>query len=171
MSPTTHTFGRIKAGKSSLYGDAAEHFVIAELLRREVVAALGPRNMANYDILAIHGEKSARIRVKSKMNADTFVWNAKKDGTIFAEITDNDFSVLVDLGSGLAHPEIFIVPTSELGKRIEERYQTWLKSPGKGGRPHKPNKMRRLDDPNWREWLSAYSGENGWNRLLSSLGI
>ena len=164
-------YGRIKAGKGTLLGDAAEHFVLAELLRREIVAALAPRNMPSYDILAINGTNSAKVRVKSKTAADTFVWNAKKDGTIFTDVTPNDFSVLVDMGASTDAHVYYVVPTSDLESRLDLSYQEWLKTPGKRGQPHKPNKMRRLDDPGWREWLAAYKGSNGWSRLLTALGI
>ena len=65
--------GRIKAGEGSLIGNAGEYYVVAELLKRSVVAALAPRNTPSFDILAIKGNRSARIRVKTK-SAEYSVW-------------------------------------------------------------------------------------------------
>jgi hypothetical protein len=171
VTAANRVYGRIKAGKGTLFGDAAEHFVLAELLRREIVAALAPRNMPSYDILAVNGTNSAKVRVKSKTAADTFVWNAKKDGKIFTDVTANDFSVLVDMGVSTSAPLYYVVPTADLEARLQDRYQEWLKTPGKGDRSHKPNRMRRLDDPGWQQWLANYKGPNGWPRLLKALGI
>ena len=44
--------GRIKAGEGSLIGNAGEFYVVAELLKRGVIAALVPRNTPAVDVLA-----------------------------------------------------------------------------------------------------------------------
>jgi hypothetical protein len=45
--------GRVKAGEGTLIGNAGEHYVVAELLRRGIVAALAPRNApAMRDVVA-----------------------------------------------------------------------------------------------------------------------
>ncbi len=53
--------GRIKAGEGTLIGNAGEYYVVAELLKRGVLAALAPRNAPAFDILAVKG--SVRYRV------------------------------------------------------------------------------------------------------------
>ncbi len=53
--------GRIKAGLGTLIGNAGEFYVMAELLKRGVVAALAPRNAPGFDVLATKGSLTARI--------------------------------------------------------------------------------------------------------------
>jgi hypothetical protein len=47
--------GRIKAGEGVLIGNAGEYYVVAELLKRGIIAALAPRNAPSFDILATKG--------------------------------------------------------------------------------------------------------------------
>ena len=65
--------GRIKAGEGVLIGNAGEYYVIAELLKRGVVAALTPRNTPAFDVLATKGNRTVRIRVKTK-SAQYSIW-------------------------------------------------------------------------------------------------
>ena len=58
--------GRIKAGEGSLIGNRGESYVVAELLKRVVIAALAPRNTPAFDILATKNDQTGRIRVKTK---------------------------------------------------------------------------------------------------------
>ena len=44
--------GQVKAGKGTLVGNAGEYYVMAELLKRGIIAALAPRNSPSFDILA-----------------------------------------------------------------------------------------------------------------------
>lgn len=58
-----HVPDRARKGLGTLVGNAGEHFVMAELLRRECVGALAPRNAAPaFDILATRGGRTVRIR-------------------------------------------------------------------------------------------------------------
>ena len=85
--------GRIKAGEGALIGNAGEYFVVAELLKRGCIASLTPRNSPGFDILATKGSKTTRIRVKTKTEGcDKWQWNAKKDGSIFRELSENNHS-------------------------------------------------------------------------------
>lgn len=73
--------GKIKAGLGALIGNAGEYYVMAELLKRDIIAALAPRNAPGFDILATKGVKTVRIRVKTKSeNYDIWQYSAKKDG-------------------------------------------------------------------------------------------
>ena len=58
--------GRIKSGEGTLIGNAGEYYVVAELLKRGVIAALAPRNDPAFDIIATKGSRTVRIRVKTK---------------------------------------------------------------------------------------------------------
>src|SRR5258708_28629289 len=100
---------------SAFAGNAGEFFVLAELTRRGWTAALTARNNRAYDILAKRGDAFAGIRVKTKTSISTvFQWNAKADGQIFLELSQqNDFCILVDI------PELAGAPTYYI--RSEER--------------------------------------------------
>ncbi len=139
--------GRIKAGEGTLVGNAGEFYVVAELLKRGVIAALAPRNSPAFDILATKDEKTFRIRVKTKSEQyDNWQWVAKKDGSLFRELSDHDdFTILVNLTMETKDLAFFIVPTSTLNKWLNDDFENWKATPGKNGRPHDPtNKKRNL---------------------------
>lgn len=139
--------GRIKAGEGTLIGNAGEYYVVAELLKRGIVASLAPRNAPGFDVLATKGHFTTRIRVKTKSEQyDIWQWTVKPDGTIFRDLLANsDFTVLVNLTRKTCDLEFFIVPTQVLHSWLVRRFTTWLNTPGKNGRPHSAsNKKRHL---------------------------
>ena len=158
--------GKVKSGQGTLVGNAGEYYVMAELLKRGVIAALAPRNAPAFDILATMDKRTVRIRVKTKSEEYTdWQWMAKKDGRIFTHLDDEgDFSVLVNLAAELGDMEYYVVPTHTLNEWLLDLFCTWLDSPGKNGRPHSPdNRKRNLNENQSAEKLSAYRGN--WNIL------
>jgi len=159
--------GRIKAGEGTLIGNAGEYYVMAELLKRGVVAALAPRNSPSFDILATRKRKSVRIRVKTKSeDMPDWQYNAKKDGSIFRDMgTKNDFTVLVDLASKTINLKYYVVPTKIINKWLVDSHNEWLATPGKKGQPHSPsNKKRHLSyDSNKDELDKKY--HDMWSSL------
>ena len=158
--------GKIKAGQGTLIGNAGEYYVVAELLKRGIIAALAPRNAPAFDILATKGEKTVRIRVKTKSEEyDVWQWSAKKDGTIFRELSEqNDFSILVNLT--MNHREMFyiVIPTHLLNKWFIEEFKKWVETPGKGGRQRDPaNPKRNLSYNKNKQILQKYL--NNWDIL------
>lgn len=140
--------GRIKSGEGTLIGNAGEHYVVAELLKRGVIAALTPRNSPAFDILATKGDQTARVRVKTKSEGYTdWQWVAKKDGTIFRRLASNgDFTVLVNLTKDTRDLAFYVMPTQELNRWLEDDFKRWVETPGKKGQPHNPaNKKRHLN--------------------------
>jgi len=162
--------GRVKQGRGTLLGNAGEHYVVAELLRRDIIADRAPRNTPFIDIMATTGPKSVNVRVKTRSDeADSWVWIVKKNGTLFQNVHEtNDFTVLVhvpDSGS----PIFWIIPTKALEEKIIHNHDKWLSSPGRNGRPHSTlNTMRRLggaeDD---RKWLEQF--KNKWELIIAKL--
>lgn len=151
--------GRIKGGEGTLIGNAGEFYVAAELLKRGVVAALAPRNAPGFDILAAKGEKTIRVRVKTKSSEYTdWQWAVKKDGSIFRGLSrKNDFTVLVNLTPETKDLEFFVVPTSELNEWLVSDFEAWVKTPGKNGRPRNPtNPKRHLNYPNFAKRLKLH---------------
>jgi len=163
-------YSQIKAGKGALIGNAGEYFVVGELLRRGVVAALAPRNAPDFDVIATSGSGAINIRVKTKTAAGAFWrWNVKKDGSIFSNIRESDVTVLVELNDGESPVDYFIVPTSLLDDRLKANFDGWVLLPGRAGRPHNPeNTIRGVgSDPGDDEWLEPYRGN--WSLILSAL--
>ncbi|MBK8253549.1 MAG: hypothetical protein IPK82_12885 [Polyangiaceae bacterium] len=153
--------GKIKSGLGALIGNAGEYYVVAELLKREVVAALAPRNAPGFDVLATKGGRTARIRVKTKSaEQKIWQWNARKDGLIFRELSpthDDDFTVLVTLAEKRDEMSFYVVPTIVLESWLDEDFTTWLSTPGKRKpRDAKNNKKRHLSFPRWAAALEQY---------------
>ena len=158
--------GKIKSGLGTLIGNAGEYYVMAELLKRDWIAALAPRNAPDFDILVTNGEKTVKVRVKTKSEKyDIWQWSIKKDGKIFRNITNlEDFSILVNLTLDHKEMDYFIMPTHILNKILEDDFTEWVSTPGKGGRPHSPNnKKRHLPHLRYQEQLAMY--ENKWDIL------
>ena len=139
--------GRIKAGEGALIGNAGEYYVMAELLKRGIVAALAPRNAPSFDILATRGARTEKIRVKTK-SQEYPIWqySVKKDGSIFRDLSKHgDFTVLVDLAMVTKDLKFYIVPTYQINEWLKKDFKEWVRTLGKNNRPHDPaNKKRNL---------------------------
>ena len=159
--------GRIKAGEGALIGNAGEYYVVAELLKRGIVAALAPRNAPAFDILATRGNRTVRIRVKTK-SQEYPIWqySAKKDGkSIFRDLSKNgDVTVLVDLTMETKDLKFYIVPTHQINTWLREGFDEWVNTLGKNDRPHNPaNKKRNLSQEEYAQELSKCL--NQWEKL------
>lgn len=156
-----HRHGRIKAGEGNLIGNAGEHYTIAELLKRGIIAAQTPRNTHAFDILATNGIKTVKIRVKTKSEQYShWQWNIKKDGeTIFLKLDKTkDFVILVNLKSAKERPDFYVIPTRTVNSWLKKDFLVWVKTPGKHGRSHDPNnKGRHLDCDKRMKFLERHS--------------
>lgn len=158
--------GRIKAGEGALIGNAGEYYVMAELLKRGIVAALAPRNAPSFDILATRGNRTVKIRVKTKSQEySVWQWAVKKDGSIFRNLSkDGDFTVLVDLVMATKDLKFYIVPTCRIDVLLKEDFEEWVSTPGKNNRPHDPkNKKRNLSQEKYAQELGKCL--NKWEKL------
>ena len=117
--------GRIKAGEGARIGNAGEYYVVAELLKRGIVATLAPRNAPSFDILATKENRTVRIRVKTKSQEySDWQWVAKKDGSIFRNLSeDGDFTVLVDLAMETKDLKFYVVPTYQIEAWLKEDFE------------------------------------------------
>lgn len=159
--------GRIKAGEGTLTGNAGEYYVVAELLKRGIVAALVPRNTPAFDVLAMRNGRTAQIRVKTKTeDYDEWQWVVKKDGTVFRSLSDvGDFTVLVNLAIENRDLRFYVVPTKTVNVWLKEDFEKWLATPGKHGRAHDPtNTKRHLSEQKHAEDLAGCL--NAWHVLL-----
>lgn len=158
--------GRIKAGEGVLIGNAGEYYVMAELLKRGIVAALAPRNAPSFDILATRGNRTVRIRVKTK-SQEYPIWqySVKKDGSIFRNLSKHrDFTVLVDLAMVTKDLKFYIVSTCRINEWLNKDFEEWVNTPGKNNQPHNPeNKKRNLSQEKYACELSKCL--NKWEKL------
>jgi len=158
--------GQIKAGKGVLIGNAGEYYVVAELLKRGIVAALAPRNAPSFDILATRNNRTVKIRVKTKSQEyPDWQWVAKKDGSIFRDLSKvEDFIVLVDLAMDTKNLKFYVAPTCQINKWLKKDFEEWVSTPGKNNRPHNPeNKKRHLSQKKYARELSKYLYK--WEKL------
>ena len=156
----------IKEGKGTLIGNSGEYFIVAELLKQGIIAALAPRNAPAFDILATNGNKTIRIRVKTKSEQYTdWQWNIKKDGTIFKFLTEkDDFTVLVNLAKETKDQDYYIIPTKILNKWLMDDFNEWVSTPGKKKQQrNRDNPKRHLRYPKFEEKLKDY--KNNWETL------
>lgn len=128
-----------------LSGVAGEYFVAAELSRRGYVASLTLRNTKGIDILAsnVDATKSVGIQVKTHQGSGREWLLTKKAEESLAE---NLFYVFVRL-NGLGEPAYYVVPRQEAAEYVRENHRRWLSTPGRGGRAHVDNPMRKFADP------------------------
>ena len=158
--------GKIKEGLGTLIGNAGEYYVVAELLKRGIIAALAPRNAPGFDILAASPKKTVRIRVKTESEKyDVWQYSVKKDGSIFRFLQDKeDFTVLVHLADDVRGVRYFIIPTQIVNNWLVQDWDEWIRTPGRNERPHsKNNPKRNLAHKNHEEELKQF--ENNWDGL------
>ena len=158
--------GRIKAGEGALIGSAGEYYVVAELLKRGIIAALVPRNAPSFDILATRKNQTVKIRVKTKSQEySVWQWSTKKDSSIFRDLSKHrDFTVLVDLAMATKDLKFYIVSTYRINKWLNKDFEDWVNAPGKNNRPHNPeNKKRNLSQEKYAQELDKCLDK--WEKL------
>jgi hypothetical protein len=131
----------------TLTGVAGEYFVAAELSRRGYIASISLRNTRGIDILATNQAASRSITIQCKTNQRAQkVWMLnEKSERFFAQ---NHYYVFVALGKADQRPNFHIVPSATVAEFIGEFHQQWLRTPGRAGRQHTDNPMRKFNDPN-----------------------
>ena len=148
---------------TTFIGNAGEYYVMAELLRRGIVAALAPRNLPEVDILATKGGQTVRIRVKTRQaeKAKNWVWSVKvpkwtgltreeciEEGTKLTPFKNvgetGDYCVLVGIGD---KAEFYIVPTVQVEAILQKNYRCWAHELGRGGREHSVRNYERRLEP------------------------
>ena len=164
---------------SSSRGNVGEHLVMAELLYRGFDAYWADRGNPAFDVACRwKGERelsrSTYLRVKTTSNHSA-VWTVKKTGEIFLNLEqENDFVIIVDLGSGLKERDIYIVPTHILEKELQKNHADYVSLPKKDGTPRKQEQgMRcirfhgedRPTDCGWGYHLKYANYKEAWDKL------
>ena len=124
------------------------------------------RNAPSFDILAIRGARTVKIRVKTK-SQEYPIWqySVKKDSSIFRDLSKHgDFTVLVDLAMETKDLKFYVLPTYQINEWLKKDFKEWVRTPGKNYRPHDPtNKKRNLSQEKYARELSEYL--NQWEKL------
>lgn len=130
---------------TGLSGVAGEYFVAAELSRQGYVASLTLRNTRGIDILASNADatRSVGIQVKTRQSRGAEWVLTKKVEE--AELAENLFFVFVSL-NGEDQPSFHVVPREVVVRYVTESHTLWLATPGRGGRAHQDNPMRKFKD-------------------------
>ena len=131
---------------SVLAGVAGEYFVAAELSRRGYIASISLRNTRGIDILVTNAAASRTVTVQCKTNQrgrPEWVLNEKCEEFH----SPAHFYVFVALGSLDRRPSFHVVPSEAVARFVTENHRTWLDTPGKKGRQHVDNPVRRFIDP------------------------
>ena len=119
--------------------------MVAALSERGCVAVPTVRNTRGIDVLASNEDASRQAAIQVKANrTKRRVWPLnEKAETYYA---DNLFYVFVILKGQQERPDFFIVPSVIVARKIREGHQEWLRTPGRGGRPHRDNTIRTWRD-------------------------
>lgn len=158
---------------TTLTGAAGEHFVMSQLLRRGLIAALAPTGVPNCDIVVTDdiGDRLCAVQVKTRNNigSDGGWHMSRKHETLTSPTL---FYCFVDFGDGANDPaSTYVVPAAVVAKALAASYQAWLSQPGAKGQQRRDNDMRRLrpgyDNLEVAEyatgWLEPY--REAWNLL------
>lgn len=132
---------------SLLSGVAGEYFVAAELSRRGYLASITLRNTKGVDILCSNSDATKTVAIQVKTNRRSnreWVLNQKAE-SFYAH---NHFYVFVNLHDDKQQPDYFIVPSEVVARFVKDTHASWLASPGKNGRAHLDNTLRKFADLN-----------------------
>lgn len=158
---------------TSLTGAAGEHFVMSELLRRGMIAALAPAGVPNCDIVVTDdiGERLCAVQVKTRRGkgSDRGWHMGRKHEEL---ISPSLFYCFVDfaMGAGVA-PFTYVVPAPVVAQTLAECHQAWLAQPGAKGQARNDSDFRRflpdyahLDMGKYEDgWLAPY--REAWDLL------
>ena len=149
--------------KSTVLGAAGEHYVMCQLLRRGLIAALAPNGVPNADIVVTDdiGDRLCAVQVKTRVDkgSDGGWHMGAKHETI---ASDTLFYAFLDFGKDLVTPPTcYIVPSQVVADVVRRSHQVWLATPGKAGQQRKDTEFRRFLPDYDRMGISIGHG-SGW---------
>jgi hypothetical protein len=162
--------------QSTLLGAAGEYYVMCQLLRRGLIAALAPVGVPNADIIVSDeiGDRVCAIQVKTRRDIGSDGgWHMKqKHEDIKSPLL---FYCFVDFGKTQEdQPKSWLIPSKIVADVLKKSHQTWLNMPGKKGQKRNDGNMRRFK-PDYSNlnlknysfgWLDQYS--ESWDVLRAS---
>lgn len=142
---------------SILVGASGVSFVAAELSRRGYVASVTLRNTRGIDILAANAQAGCSVGIQVKTNR-----GKNKDWMLDHKAEEYHsktlFYVFVNLNGADEHPDYHIVPSAVVARYISTTHQEWLAKPGRTGKPHRDQGIRKFKD-------STNEYRNRWDLL------
>ncbi len=147
---------------TSLTGAAGEHFVMSELLRRGMIAALAPAGVPNCDIVVTDdiGQRLCAVQVKTRRGkgADRGWHMGRKHENLTSQSL---FYCFVDFAMGAGEqPFTYVVPAPVVATVIADSHAAWLAKPGAKGQAHNDSDFRRFLPDYGHLGLTKYS--SGW---------
>ncbi len=165
------------ASQTSITGAAGEHYVMSQLLRHGMIAALAPVGVPNCDIVVTDdlGDRLCAVQVKTRQNKGTDGgWHmSRKHETIVA---DSLFYAFVSFDTEIDGPTAcYVVPSRVVAAAVAESHAKWLSEPGRNGHVRKDSNLRRfmpdyervhLDIGRGPGWLEPY--REAWSLLTAA---
>lgn len=123
------------APNTTILGAAGEHFVMSQLLRRNMIAALAPTGVPNADIVVTDklGDRlcAVQVKVRRDIGSDGGWHMGQKHEDL---MSPNLFYCFVDFGKSLSdQPKTWVVPSGIVAKSLLEIHRDWLRTPGQKG--------------------------------------
>lgn len=164
------------ASATSLTGAAGEHYVMSELLRRGMIAALAPAGVPNCDIVVTDdiGDRLCAVQVKTRRGVGSdrgWHMRGKHEGLVSPTL----FYCFVDFAVGTGDPPFtYVVPAATVATVLAECHRAWLAQPGAKGQQRNDSDFRRfLPDYSHLEmgrygagWLEGH--REAWHLLQAS---
>ncbi|WP_313522263.1 hypothetical protein [Shinella sp.] len=165
---------------STILGAAGEHYVMCQLLRRNMIAALAPAGVPNADIVVTDtiGDRMSAIQVKTRRDLGTDRgWHMKAKHELL--VSPSLFYAFVDFGRELSDaPKCWLVPAPTVADVLKRSHAYWLATPGQKGQARRDSDFRRLLPDYSRTgieigcnegWLNPYFEEWGPIRAASDV--
>ena len=131
----------MKVAKQNI-GNAGEYFMAYLLSANDCIVTVTLGRAEGFDLLIVNPiNKALKISVKTTFYKKKSLMMTKK----VEEIKDLDlFYAFVRFSDIDKLPDYWIAPSKMVAERVASAHHQWLKSPGKGGKPHKDSSMRQF---------------------------
>jgi hypothetical protein len=145
---------------STILGAAGEHYVMYQLLRRNMIAALAPAGVPNADIVVTDklGDRlcAVQVKVRRDIGSDGGWHMGQKHEAL---TSPNLFYCFVDFGRSVTdQPKTWVLPSAIVAKSLDDIHKDWLRTLGAKGQQRNDSNFRRFM-PEYRP-LSDY--KMGW---------
>lgn len=152
-------------------GNASQFFVAGELCRRGWMAVVTMGNCPNTDVLVSNkaGTKFVHVQVKTFAPGHRTCSVGMKAERDFGE---NFFWILAGIPTAEQTESFvyYVIPSATLARETKRGFETWVRTPGKNGRPHDgTNTVRTVSlPPHDKDWsLAPYL--NRWDLIAERL--
>lgn len=157
---------------SVLTGAAGEDYVLYRLHLEGILAAQSPSGAWAVDIIVFDPRMSvgSMLQVKTRTYGADGGWHMSEKHERPEFVHDRLFYAFVDFEP--ESPVVYVVPSVIVADVLAKSHRAWLAIPGRGGRPHRDTKFRRVIPayafpvPGYAPgWLEGYREQ--WGLLAS----